>query len=132
MLNVAEPEIDDITGPRRAAWSVAAMLMAAQTFGLILVGLWSGVDGGSARSWSFAVTLLALAGCTGALAVLFLRHRAVARTPTLLWSVLLIPMGFTVGDGGSPWVGWVIVGLGVLTFLTALLVPGRAAAEDTP
>lgn len=108
-------------------WSVAAALMGAQAVGLVAVGIWSGIDGGTARAWSFAATLVVLAGCVGALAWLLAQRRAIARTPTMLWNALLIPAGFTVGDGGAPWMGWLIVGLAVVTLGAALV--SRAPQE---
>ena len=36
---------------------------------------------------------------------------------------------FTVGDGGAPWMGWLIVGWAVVTFGAALLC--RAGAQDS-
>lgn len=110
-------------------WTIAAGLMAAQALGLVVTGIWSGFDGGSARSWSFAATLVVLAGCVAALAWFLWQRRTAARTPTLLWNALLVPIGFTVGDGGAPWMGWLIVGWAVVTFGAALLC--RAGAQDS-
>ncbi|MBC9956687.1 hypothetical protein [Yimella sp. cx-51] len=106
---------------------LAPGLMAVQTVGLIAFALWSGIDGGSARSWSFAATLIVLAACTAVLAFLLSQRRAAARTPTLLWNALLVPIGFSVGDGGAPWVGWLIIGLAAATFVATLLVPTEPA-----
>ncbi len=112
-------------------WAVAAVLMLVQAVGLAGLGVWSGFDGGTARAWSFAATLVVLAGCVAALAWMLSKRRAAGRTPTLLWNALLIPAGFTVGDGGAPWLGWLLVGVAFLTFGAALLARGGRAADDS-
>lgn len=104
--------------------------MALQAIGLIGVAIWSGLDGASARAWSFAATLIVLATCVAVLAALLVRGRAVARTPTMLWNALLLPAGFTVGDGGAPGVGWLIIGLAVATFVATLSARPKSSATS--
>lgn len=123
--------IESPSGRRDAptAWVVGAILMAAQTLALAAVGLVSMVDA-TARSVSFGVTLWALGACCGALAWLLGRRRSAARTPTLVWNVLLVPCAFTVIDGGAAWVGWLMAAVAVVTFVAVVLLPAHHPSAD--
>lgn len=131
MSDLTSSPLREATPGVTTPWRVAAALMVVQAVALFGVGIWSGFDGGSARSWSFAATLVVLAGCVAALAWLLNAGRSAGRTPTLLWNALLLPVGFTVGDGGAPWAGWLIIAVAVLTFVATVLArPHEVAARD--
>ncbi len=122
------PGTDARPATRTRVWTVAAGLMALQAIALIVVGAVAAVDL-NARAISFGLTLWALAACCAALAWFLWRHNAVARTPTLVWNVLLVPCGFTVADGGAPAAGWAMVALAVLTFVATVLLPAHRPQE---
>ncbi|GAB3578698.1 hypothetical protein GCM10027579_02800 [Calidifontibacter terrae] len=102
--------------------------MAFQTLALVFIGVISMVDA-TGRSISFGVTLWALAAFCGALAWFLIHRRSAARTPTLVWNVLVVPCGFTVTDGGAPVAGWSMVVLAAVTFVAAALLPAHLPSE---
>ncbi|HET6969030.1 MAG TPA: hypothetical protein VFI44_12155 [Ornithinibacter sp.] len=73
--------------------------------------------------------LLILLGGLGlaALARGWLSDAAWPKTPTLVWSALLVPVGFGLVQGNQVVVGWSVLGLALLTAVSALRV---ATPED--
>lgn len=119
-----------------STWRLPAALLAVQTAVLlVLAGLLvvSGAIGGTdnaGRSITEGVTVLALAVCSGFLAVGFERRRSVARTPSLLWNALVVIVGITLATSGAPVIGVVVAAVGAITFLASLRVPRYELNDD--
>ncbi|NHN54529.1 hypothetical protein G9U51_01885 [Calidifontibacter sp. DB0510] len=106
------------SAPSLGSWRAAAAVTAVHAVGLLVVAVDAVIGmGGSAdrgRALSFALTVVVLAACAGALAWALAGQRAFARTPTLLWHGFALLAAFTLTTSGAP-------ALGILIGLTALL-----------
>ena len=71
----------------------------------------------------FGIALLALARAWG-------RASQWARTPTLLWNVLLLPLAWSLHESGRTPIGLAIAGVAVASIVAALASPGRADEVD--
>ncbi|MFC6707818.1 hypothetical protein [Flexivirga alba] len=113
----------------RPTWRIPAVLLAVQTLVLVvlavvlLVESVAGATDSGARAATEGATVLVLAACCGLLAWGFWRERSLARTPSLLWNVLAVIVGFTVATSGAPVIGVLVIVAGVLTFVATLRVP---------
>lgn len=113
----------------RSTWRPPALLLALQTVVLVVfaVALFViAIGGGSdnaGRAATEGATVLALAVCSGLLTWGFWRERSLARTPSLLWNVLVVIVGFTLTTNGAPAPGILVIVIGVLTFVASLRVP---------
>lgn len=112
-----------------STWRLPALLLALQTIALVVFAgalFVIAVSGGSddaGRAATEGATVLALAVCSGLLAGGFWRERSLARTPSLLWNVLGVIVGFTLATNGAPAVGVLVIAVGVVTFVASLRVP---------
>lgn len=103
--------------------------MGAETLALVILAgtVFAELVRGSASTTSRAITegvcLLLLAVGTGLLAFFLLRRRSLAKTPTLLWNAMLIPVGVNLVGGGAPGYGYAVVAVAAVTFLAALSLP---------
>ncbi|MDE9367747.1 hypothetical protein PZ938_19185 [Luteipulveratus sp. YIM 133132] len=123
--------IEDLSQAGRAA----ALLMAAQALvllALVVVSLVQVVSGGTddvAQALTEAALVLVFAAGAAVLALALYRGKAPARTPTLVWNALLVPVGFSLMGGGAPAVGLAVLLVAAATIIAALLIP-RAEPED--
>lgn len=112
-----------------STWRVPSILLALQTavlvvltVALVVTGI-SGSTDDTGRALTEAGTVLALAVCSGLLALGFWRHRSVARTPSLLWNALGVIVGITLATSGAPLIGALVIVVGAVTFAASLRVP---------
>ncbi|MBB2890772.1 hypothetical protein [Flexivirga oryzae] len=119
-----------------STWRLPGVLLALQTLVLVVLAaalVVAGTTGGTddtGRSVTEGATVLALAVCSGLLALGFWRHRSVARTPSLLWNALAVIVGITVATSGAPWIGVLVVVVGVASFVASLRVPRYELDDD--
>lgn len=120
--------------PRRVsapcgAWISSALGTAVTALALLVMATMSGVSAvtGSASATTRAVTeavmLIVLAVGVGLLSVNLLRRRSLAKTPTLLWHALLVPVGFSLMTGGAKVLGILTLVVAVATFVVTLRLP---------
>ncbi|HET9021258.1 MAG TPA: hypothetical protein VFN34_05195 [Ornithinibacter sp.] len=117
-------------GPRR----LAALLTGVQA--LVLAGfaafyvyeLATGEGSDTARVLMSALLILVGAACLGALARGWLRETTWPRTPTIVWDLLLIPVGIGLIQGQRALVGGMVIAVALVTGLAALAV----TADDRP
>lgn len=67
--------------------------------------------------------LVVLGGAVLALVVGLVRAKSLVKTPTLLWNAMLVPIGFSLMDGGAAALGIATVIVAVATFVVALPLP---------
>ena len=119
-----------------STWRLPAALLAVQTAvllvlaGLLVVSGAIGGTGNAGRAITEGFTVLALAACSGFLAVGFERRRSAARTPSLLWNALVVIVGITLATSGAPVIGVVAAAVGAATFLASLRVPRYDLSDD--
>lgn len=86
-----------------------------------------GVVSGSASTTSRALTeaavLLVLAVGVGTLSLNLVRRKSLAKTPTVLWNALLVPVSFSLMSGGASTFGVATLAVAVVTFVAALTLP---------
>ena len=119
------PDDASSPGPRR----FAALLMGVQALALVAFAVFYVYElvigeGSDATRVLMSALLIAVGGV--GLAVVtrgWLRGAHWPRTPTLVWSALLVPVGFGLVQGNQAFVGWLVLGLATLTAVTALKVP---------
>lgn len=112
-------------GPRR----LVAALVGVQALALVgfaafyVYELVIGEGSDAARVLMSA--LLILLGGLGLAALTrgWLSDAAWPKTPTLVWSALLVPVGFGLVQGNQVVVGWSVLGLAAVTAVSALRVP---------
>jgi len=121
----------------RGARRVAALLLGVQCLALVAVAAFYlyelAVGEGSDATRVVMSALLILVGAAG-LALLakgWLGGGSWPRTPTLVWSVLLLPVGVSLVQGTRTFVGWVVV-LVALACAVAAWVAREADAEVVP
>ena len=119
-------------GPRR----LAALLMGAQAAVLAgfsafyLYELAIGEGSGVSRVVMSAALILVGAMALALVARAWVRDAEWPRSPTIVWSLLLVPVGIGLVRGGVTLVGWAVVAVGVVTALAA--VASRAADDGVP
>lgn len=117
-----------LSAPHRA-WIASAVGTAVTALALLIMATMSGVSAatGSASATTRAVTeavmLVVLAIGVGLLAVNLWRRRSLAKTPTLLWHALLVPVGFSLVTGGAQVLGILTLVVAVATFVVTLRLP---------
>jgi hypothetical protein len=108
-------------GPRR----LAALLTGLQALALAgfaayyVVELVLGEGSDATRVLMSALLILIGAAGLGALTRGWLGAASWPRTPTIVWNVLLLPVGLGLIQGNRVLVGWVVIGLALLTSLAA-------------
>lgn len=98
--------------------------------GVLIVTALAGNTDNGARAATEGLTVLALAVCSGLLALGFWKHRSVARTPSLLWNALGVIVGITLATSGAPLVGAAVIVVGVVTFVASLRVPAYELDDE--
>lgn len=118
-------------------WWAAAAGTAVSGAALVVMSIlaFASIASGSASSTTRAATegimLLVLAVCVAVVVVGLVRRRSLAKTPTLLWNGMLVPIGLALFDGGAKAVGIGTMVVAVLTFAVALVLP-RYDVENLP
>ncbi|TWP35122.1 hypothetical protein [Leekyejoonella antrihumi] len=117
-------------GGDRLRWMPVAVWMAAQTVLLVLLTGWLAADqlaghtgAGDGRGIGVIVVALCCAVAAGALAWALLTRRTLAKTPTLLWHVMLLLIGLSLTTSGAGALGVVLLVVAVLGFLAGLRLP---------
>ena len=116
---------DTSRGPRRLAAALTG-LQAAVLVGFAVFYVYElAVGEGSDATRVIMSALLILVGGVGlaALAKGWLGDATWPRTPTIVWSALLVPVGIGLVRGNQTLVGWAVLGVAVATAAAALLVP---------
>ncbi len=119
------------TAPAITLWvAIGALLVEAlgalAAVALLVAAAFAGPSVSTVSAIATIVVTLLLALLFAALARLLARRSRGARGPALVLQLLLLPIGWYVTSGGTPWVGvpmLVVAGLGAL----ALLAPGTRA-----
>lgn len=104
-----------------------AVLGLALTVVLTLV---KGEASTTVRASTEAIVLVLLGLGVAALAWNLFRLKSLAKTPTLLWNGMLVPVAFNLIGGGAKGFGYTTLAVAVLTFITALLIPRYEADEE--
>ncbi|AKU16253.1 hypothetical protein [Luteipulveratus mongoliensis] len=102
-----------------AAQAAALVVLVVIALAQVITGHADGVT----QALTEAALVLVFAACAAALAWALLHGKAVARTPTLVWNALLLPVGASMVSGGATVVGVVVLVCAIATLLAALLVP---------
>lgn len=118
-----QPAVPDSTG------RTAAVLMAAQ--GLVLVGLGVvlGLDlargdvGDATQAWTEIALLVVFAAGAFALAAGLLSGRGWARTPSLVWNLMLLPVAFSMLGAGQIPLGSAVLLLALVTIVFVWRAP---------
>lgn len=119
----------------RAHWLSAAAGTAISALALVVMAgtsVWSAIDGSAStttRALTEAAMLVVLGGAVLALVVALVQEKALAKTPTLLWNGMLVPIGFSLMDGGAKALGIATVVVAAASFLVTLPLP-RYEADD--
>lgn len=112
----------------RGARRLAALLTGLQA--LVLAGfaafyvyeLAAGEGSDATRVLMSALLILVGAICLGALTRGWLGQSSWPRTPTVVWGLLLVPVGIGLIQGQRPLVGWLVIAVAATTGLAALAV----------
>lgn len=121
-----QPAAPDPTGRSAAA------LMAAQGMVLVGLGVVLGVDlargdvGDATQAWTEIALLALFAAAAVGLAAGLLGGRGWARTPSLVWNLLLLPVAFSMLGAGQIALGAVVL----LFALVTIVLVWRAPAVD--
>lgn len=134
------PGDSDRGGPagREGAWLVAAAGTALEVAGLVvmavlsLTGIATGRASTTTRAATEAVMLLVLAAAVALVVVGLWRRRSVAKTPALLWNGMLIPVAFSLFDGGAHLVGAATGVIAAVSFAAALVLPRYLPDAEDP
>lgn len=123
-------------GPGAAAGVAAALtgLQAAALLGFVVYYLTRLARDGSdntGRVVISAVLILAFALALAALARALWRRLAAARTPAIVWNVLLLPVGWGLVQSGRDGIGGAVLGVAVAT-IVAVIAAGPAGDEPGP
>lgn len=114
----------------------AAVLMGAQAAVLLVMAVLlaltavSGDASDVTRAWTESALVLVFSGLVAVCAVGIWRGRGVARTPSILWNALLLPVAFSMISGGSWAIGGLVLLVAVTTIVLTLRLP-RVDAEET-
>ena len=121
-------------GPRRLAAALtgvqAAALVAFAGFYVYELVIGEGSDAG--RVIMSAVLILVGGLGLGALARGWLGEGTWPRTPTLVWSALLLPVGLGLVQGDQSLAGWLVLAVATVTAVAALRVRGGQDAFAAP
>ncbi len=105
-----------------AMWVQALILVATSVMYLVRLARSESTEP-SLVLGSVALFLLAAAG-VAALAIALGRGRQWARTPSVLWSVLLLPVGLSLFDAEQGWAGVVVI-VTALTVIAGVVLGAR-------
>lgn len=118
--------------PGSPAAALAGSICALQALALLCLGgfyVWEvarGEQDSVARALTSAVLIIAVAGGLAAIARGWFRGAAFARTPTLVWNALLLPVAWSLLQSGHAGIAAAIGG----TAVVALVAAWRAAPAD--
>ena len=115
-------------GPRRIA-AVLVGVQAATLLGFAVFYLYELAVGEGSDPTRVIMSALLIAAFGAALAVLargWVGDAAWPKTPTIVWSVLLFPVGGGMIQGGLRLLGWGLIALALTTALVALSAKGVA------
>jgi hypothetical protein len=133
-----------VPGPSlRGARRLAGLLTALQALTLAgfavyyVVELARGEGSDATRVLMSALLILLAALALAAVARGWLSTSAWPRTPTIVWNVLLLPVGVGLVQGNRPLAGWLVLGVGVVAGLAAVaardpeneVLPGRGTTD---
>ncbi|GAA1552785.1 MULTISPECIES: hypothetical protein [Dermacoccus] len=119
-----------------AAWLVSAAGTGLAVLAMLVMAAMSayGVINGEASTTTRALTeaavLVVLAAGVALLAINLLRHKSLAKTPTLLWNGMLVPVSFSLISGGAKLFGVATLVVAVVSFVAALTLPRFDPDED--
>lgn len=106
-----------------------ALALVALTI-LLLVHVLDGSTENGLQGVTEAVLVLAFAACAAGLAVALHRGRALAKTPTLVWNALLLPVSFSMISAGQHLIGFTVLAFAGVTFVAALTLPRPSDPDD--
>ncbi len=113
--------------PRRVAGASCAMqalaLLGFAAFYLYELSIGEGSD--ATRVVMSAVVILLFAAALALMAWGWLTDRGWQRAPTIVWHLLLLPVGVSLLQAGQALLGWTLLLVALVTFLAAL-----AARQD--
>lgn len=115
---------------------LAAAVAALQALVLVVAAVWILVEVALGRSSSVggaaaeAVLALLLAAGLAALAVTWRRAPDRARTPALVWHVLLVPVVVSLFQSAQPALGWALGVVAVVGLVSAGLAGGSEADAE--
>ncbi len=124
--------------PARRARLVAGALCAVQAVALVgfaaffLYELAAGEGSAAARVVTSALTILLGAVGLGLVARGWLGERRWPRTPTIVWNLLLLPVGASLLQAGRTGLGWLVLGLALATLAAAFTVRLPDEGPDDP
>ena len=93
-------------------------------------GVINGEASTTTRALTEAAVLVVLAAGVALLAINLLRHKSLAKTPTLLWNGMLVPVSFSLISGGAKLFGVATLVVAVVSFVAALTLPRFDPDED--
>lgn len=91
--------------------------------GMAAYGVASGGASTTTRALTEAAVLVVLAIGVGLLSFNLLRRKSLAKTPTILWNGLLVPVAFSLMNGGAKLLGIATLVVAAVTFFAALTLP---------
>lgn len=104
--------------------------MAVQAITLVVVAVVdlasAGSDAQPSRAVASAVAIVLLAGCVGVLAYLLLRRPVRARTATVVWNLVMVPVGVDLFQAGQQLLGIALLLVAAAAIVAAILAE-RAA-----
>lgn len=121
-------------GPRRVAAALCGVqslaLLGFAAFYVYELAIGEGSDAG--RVVMSALLILLGAVGLGLLAKGWLGERRWPRTPTVVWDLLLLPVGASILQAGRTGLGWGVLGLALATLAAALLARVPDVEFDDP
>lgn len=119
-------------GPRLVAGASCALqavaLLGFAAFYLYELSIGEGSD--ATRVVMSAVVILLFAAALAVMARGWFSDRGWQRTPTIVWHLLLLPVGVSLLQAGQTLLGWVVLLLALVSGLAA--IAARQADEDGP
>ncbi|HET8601664.1 MAG TPA: hypothetical protein VFL99_15155 [Segeticoccus sp.] len=106
---------------------ITSIITAAQALVLLgfvvfyLLELGAGASDSPARVVTSAILILVFAVALGVLAKYLWQRARQARTPALVWNVLMLPVGWTLAQSGRADIGWPVIGVAVVAVVTVIL-----------
>ncbi|MBD3784960.1 MAG: hypothetical protein IE926_18760 [Micrococcales bacterium] len=121
-------------GPRRLAAALCGLqalaLLGFAAFYLYELAVGEGSD--ATRVVMSALTILLGAAGLAALARGWLGDRRWPRTPTIVWDLLLLPVGVSLFQAGRTGLGWLVTGLALVTLGAAFTARVPDVEFDDP
>lgn len=124
------------TQSKHWAWNAAATIMWGQALlwliwlGAIAWALFQGDVAQPGEAIAQLVVDICVVGGLSLLGFLLFQSRSVARTPSLLWNGIMIPIGVSFAFGSDLWVGVGLLLAGVVGVVVLLILPAYSLPED--